>query len=273
MDTRETERFLGRLFDDGDRFEVAFIGEKVARRERAYTPENLPRVLEEMERAEVGGFNVYVSALPLDVQARSEYDRVWVDQDDPAAPWPFGADENWDAAIWPKPSTLVKTSEAEGGFRWQAIWRLSETLASEDGKDLIKRLAGLAKADGSVHDLRRVLRVPGIINAKRGSMARLIDTSADPVSVETFELPTVTAVDKLLTAQVTAPHHVLGEWLAGVEGGDRARKAYVAARFLKSCQVAYTDAGAILKVGAQRCEPTFDDHELSHALNSAFHRA
>ena len=274
MDDRQIKRFLARLNDEGDIVEFAFIKPKgpAVRRERAYTPEVLPSVLDEMERAEAAGFNLYASVLPVATREAGNYDRVWVDQDDPSAPWPFAADENWEGAAWPQPSTLVKTSDAEGGFRWQAIWRLSEALDQDAGRSLIKRLAIKAGADGSVHDLRRVLRVPGPLNVKRIWMARLIDTAEGTTAPEAFALPTENALDKLMNTPVSNPAGVLGEWLLGVEEGDRSRKAYVCARFLKSCGVTWGDAGAIMQLGSSRCDPPFDTHELQHSLDSAFHR-
>ena len=137
---------------------------------------------------------------------------------------------------------------------------------------MVRRLAAKAGADGAVHDPRRVLRVPGLINAKRGSMARLLETHSGTVTEEAFNLPTETALDAIMSKQVVAPHHVIGEWLGGVDEGDRSRKAYVAARFLKSCGVSWIDAAAILKVGAMRCDPVFEDRELEHSVNSAYHR-
>jgi len=104
-------------------------------------------------------------------------------------------------------------------------------------------------------------------------MARLIDTSSEKVSIEAFDLPQESEVDRLLNMPINNPAHVLGEWLEGTEEGDRSRKAYVAARFLKSCQVDWQDAGAILKLGASRAKPPLDDSELQHALDSAYHRA
>lgn len=277
MDAREVKRFLGRLFEEGDNFEVAFIqpGGRAARKVRAYTPENLPRVLDEMERAEAAGYNVYASALPIARQESRLYDRVWVDQDNPDAPWPFGADERWgDRAAWPRPTTLVKTSDAEdsSGFRYQAIWRLKSELPEADARDLIKRLAAQVGADGSVHDPRRVLRVPGILNIKRGSMARLMDSTTGTTTPEAFALPEASVVERLLTMEVNSPHSILGEWLSGVKEGDRSRKAYICARFLKGCGVGYTDAGGIMKLGAVRCSPAFDDSELAHVLDSAYNR-
>lgn len=274
MDTRQTDRFLARLYEDGDRFEVAFIqvGGKVARTTRAYDSESLPRVIDEMERAEGAGFNVYASALPVSRQQSKVYDRVWVDQDDPSAPWPFGSDPRWEASPWPMPTTLVRTSDAGDGFRWQAIWLLQEELPEDEARDMMKRLAAEVGGDGAVHDPRRVLRVPGILNAKRGSMARIIDTRKERVSVEAFNPPEVSAIDALMSMEVVSPQHILGEWLKGVTEGDRSRKAYIAARFLKGCGVEFNDAAGILKLGALRCDPVFEDHELDHVLSSAFLR-
>lgn len=281
MDAREVARYLDRLYADGDEFEVAYIrpstgegGGKVARVTRTYCAEGvgMESVLSEMERGEANGFNVYVSVLPVSRQTSRAFDRIWVDQDDPTAPWPFGADEAWDRPAWPKPTTLVKTSEAEGGFRWQAIWRLGEVLSEDEARATMKRLAALVGADGSVHDARRVLRVPGIVNAKRGMNARLIDTAPGTVTLGSFDLPEVTTIDQLFAGPVQNPAHVLGEWLDGTTEGDRSRKAYVAARFLKSCGVSWTDAGPILKLGALRCDPPMDDRELEHSLDSAYHR-
>ena len=286
MDHRETERFITRLYAPGEEFEVAYIHptkegrEKVRRVVRMIEPVlgdetgmgDSATVIGEMARAEEAGYNVYISALPVSLQ-NNAYDAVWVDQDDPSAPYPFASDERWEGGQWPEPTTLVKTSDADGGFRWQAIWKLNTQLTVDEGRSFIKRLARRAGADESVHDPRRVLRVPGIMNAKRGSMARLISTSQSETSIEAFDLPDVGLVDKLLTADVQNPAHVLGEWLEGVHEGDRNRKAYVAARFLKSCGVTIDDALPILKLGAQRANPPLPDDELLHSTKSAYHRA
>ena len=274
MNTEQVTRFLNRLYEPSDRIEVAFIHPdgKALRRERSLQGESLPRLLDEMGRAETAGFNVYVSVLPLDHQERGIYDRVWVDQDDDAAPWPFGADSTWERPAWPAPNTLVRTSTGPGGPRWQAIWRLDSFLPEAEGRELNRRLADIAGSDTSVIDRRRVLRVPGILNQKRDEESALIMSNVGTINPEAFDLPTETAIDKLMSGNITAPQHILGEWLAGTPEGDRSRKAYVAARFLKSCEVEYHDAGAILKLGALRCDPPFDDRELEHVLSSAYHR-
>ena len=274
MDPRETHRFLAKLYEPTDTFEVAYIKpDGPVRRVERSAEVGFEAVIDEMRRAEEAGFNVYTSALPVSIREQGRYDRVWVDQDDPTAPYPFAADARWEGGQWPDPTTLVKTSDAEGGYRWQAIWLLGESLDADKGKATIKRLAKQAGADASVHDLRRVLRVPGILNAKRGSMARLLSTTDGRRDLEAFNLPEESYVEALLNTEVNNPAHVLGEWLEGAEEGDRNRKAYVAARFLKSCGVTIEDAGPILKLGALRANPPLDDHELSHALKSAFHRS
>lgn len=277
MDGREVRRYLKKLYAEGDEFEVAYIrpqtdagGGRVARVTRTYHEGNLDEILDEMERGEKNGFNVYTSALPTSRQASRAFDRIWVDQDDPSAPWPFGGENDFPA--WPKPTTLVKTSEAEGGFRWQGIWLLKSDIGEGEAREMMKRLAALIGADGSVHDARRVLRVPGILNVKRGMNARLVETNDGRTTPEAFALPEESAVERLLSLEVNNPKAVLGEWLRGTGEGDRSRKAYVAARFLRSCDVDWADAAGILKLGAVRCDPPMDDHELEHALNSAYHR-
>lgn len=279
MDGREVTRYLKKLYREGETFEVAYIrpvtdpgGAKVARVTRTYHEDAVPSILDEMARGEENGFNVYVSALPRHRQSSGAFDRIWVDQDDPSAPWPFGSSPEFEGTPWPKPTTLVKTSDADGGFRWQGIWILSEEMNHEDAREAMKRLAAMIGADGSVHDARRVLRVPGILNAKRGMNARLMETSEGPVPLSAFELPSESTVEKLLALEVNNPKAVLGEWLRGTSEGDRSRKAYVAARFLRSCDVDWADAAGILKLGASRCDPVMEDRELEHALNSAYHR-
>lgn len=268
MDTRETERFLNRVYEEGDRFEVLYRDNDgvVARKEMAYDPSG--PFLDEVQRAENGGFNVYVSAMPLDVQATGQYDRIWVDQDDCDAAWPFGSGE----VNWPQPTTLVKTSDGIGGFRWQAIWLLDRDIDTEKARSAMKRLSKLIGADEGVHDSRRVLRLAGVMNAKRGSQARLMETTEGRISISGFDLPNETALTKLLTAEIQNPNHVLGEFLEGVSEGDRNRSAYMAARHLKNAAVQYNDAAAFLKLGAGRCDPPMDDRELEHALDSAYHR-
>lgn len=274
MERRETQRFLARIYQEGDRFEVLYRheGGSVARKERLHTSDTAEAFLDEVQRAEEQGYNVYVSAMPLDVQATGKYDRIWIDQDDVEGPWPFGADPTFEGTQWPQPSTLVKTSEAVGGFRWQAIWLLKTPIEAGLAKHAMKTLAKSIGGDEGVHDSRRVLRLAGVMNAKRGSAARLMDTNAEPISFSAFDVPQETALTKMLTADVQNPNHVLGEFIDGVTEGDRNRKAYMAARQLKASGVSHGDAGAFLLLGASRCEPPLNERELEHALNSAYHR-
>lgn len=276
MDVRETARFLGRIYRPGDQFEVAYLGsdKAPARVTRVYDGDNGERVkefLSEVGRAEESGYNVYVSARP---QNRGHlYDRIWVDQDDPGALWPFGSSPEWDAPAWPMPNTLVKTSETADGFRWQAIWLLSTPLPEDGARNAMRRLADAVGADKGVHDPRRVLRLPGVLNAKRGQVSRLVESRSGPISIGAFNLPEESALERLMQTKVNDPTHVLGEWLEGLGEGDRSRKAYVCARFLKSCGVTFHDAAAIMKLGAMRCDPIFEDRELEHSLHSAYNRA
>ena len=276
MDKRETDRFLNRIYNPSDEFEVLYRHDDgtVARKKRFMPsdPDEMLTLLDEFERAEDSGYNVYVSAMPTHVREAGTYDRIWVDQDDVAGPWPFGADPNFDGAQWPPPTTLVKTSEADGGFRYQAIWLLTEPIEKERARIVMKQLARRIGADETVHDARRVLRLPGVMNAKRGTAARLMDTNDGTITPSAFYLPEDTAMDRLLNTDVQNPNHILGEWLAGAEEGDRNRKAYVTARFLKGCGVDYTDAAAIVQLGALRSSPPLAEHEAQHALDSAYHR-
>ena len=274
MDKREAKRFLSKLYGAGDAFEVLYLNNEgqVARKAHTLTgPEIEEEFIEEAERAEGAGFNVYVSVIPTNKQGDT-YDRIWVDQDDPEGCWPFAANE----IVWPKPTTLVKTSDAVGGYRWQAIWLLKEPIPAKEAKRAMKYLAKQIGADEGVHDARRVLRLPGVMNVKRASQARLLD-SGDSIEYAAFGIPeadtTAGVLTTLMNADVQNPNHVLGEWLDGVNEGDRNRKAYMAARHLKNAAVQYNDAAAIMKLGAQRCEPPLDDRELEAALDSAYHRS
>jgi len=274
MDQRETARYLDRLYDAEDTIEIAYIKKNGPARRVTRGPDTsmAEDLAQEFERAERAGFNIYAGVLPVRLSEIKAYDRIWVDQDDPNAPWPFAADKTFDGPAWPDPTTLVQTSTANGGFRWQAIWLLDRKLPMSDARAMMKKLAAKIGADGGVHDPRRVLRIPGLMNAKRQEMARLISTSSGRISPDAFDLPEDKLVDQLLNGEVVNPQHILGEWLAGVEEGDRSRKVYVAARFLKGCEVSWEDAAGILKLGAIRSKPILEDHELEHALNSAYHR-
>ena len=270
MDAEQAQSYFDALYDDGDRFELVAIKDGNARRkEFTWGDDDHPlSVLDACEAFEAHGFDVYASAMPLQAQEAGVYDRVWVDQDDLEGPWPWGTDADLQ---WPKPTTLVKTSEEGGAFRWQAIWRLKQSLGAEDGRSTIKRLAAQIGADAKVHDPRRILRVPGILNAKRGMMARYLGGSADAINVDAFNLPKQTAVQALMEAQVSKPQAILGEWLAGFEEGERNQKAYIAARFLRSCEVTFDDALAIVNVGGSRCRPAMDEQEVWNAVRSAYH--
>ena len=278
MDFEQTSRWLDRLYEDGDTFELVAIKNGKAHRktytygglQHTYNGEKTVEVREAIRNAEEGGWNVYASAMPLNIQETGTYDRVWVDMDALDGIWPWGTDAE---VQWPQPATLVKTSEEGGGFRWQAIWKLAKPLDPEQARSVMKRLANQIGADGGVHDARRILRVPGVVNAKRGTPARLMDTHEGTVSLDAFDLPTETAVSKLLSAEVQNPNAILGEWLAGVGEGERNKKAYVAARFLRSTGVVHDDALAIVALGASRCDPPLDENETRNAVRSAYHGA
>jgi hypothetical protein len=270
MDADQARTWLEALYDDGDSFELVAIKDGKAHR-KTYTwndDDHQYSVLDGIEAAEQGGWDVYASAMPLGQQGKGFYDRVWIDQDDLDGPWPWGTDADLQ---WPAPTTLVKTSEEGGSFRWQAIWRLSSELHPDQAKGTMRRLANLIGADLKVHDPRRILRVPGVMNAKRGVPARLMGGAPGRITISAFNLPKETAVTELLQAQVSKPQSILGEWLAGFPEGERNQKAYICARFLRSCDVGYDDALAIVAVGARRCTPSMDEQEVFNAVRSAFH--
>lgn len=278
MDVEQVTRFFDRLYLPGQHFELVAVKDGRARRETFEWPASSEKVVSALEVFEGYGFNLYSSALPTEQQETGEYDRVWVDRDDPKAPWPFGADAAWKFNPWPDPTTLVRTSEGEtGGARWQAIWRLTEPVEEKQARHIIRKLAERGVGDASVHDPRRVLRIPGLINAKRGSVARLLATSQIETALEAFDLELASqeagvTLDKLMNMELTRPHEVLGEWLGGVSEGDRARKAYVTARFLKSCGVVFDDAAMLIATGARRSDPPLSDAEVLHACRSAYYK-
>lgn len=277
-DLEQVRRYFGALYLPGQTFELVAVKNGQARRRKFGFPNDLETVLDAIAVFEAAEWNLYASVLPLEVQASEEYDRIWMDRDDPFGPWPFGADPNWDSAAWPEPQVLVRTSEeSPNGQRWQAIWKI-EPVSVQEGRSLIKRIAKAGGGDPSVHDPRRVLRIPGVRNAKRGSITRLLATHNGITNPEAFMLPDdiesggPVSLEALMNADISAPHHVLGEWLQGSDQGDRARKAFVTARFLKSCKVGFEDALAIVNTGAKRATPPLSDDEVVHAVRSAYNR-
>jgi len=276
VDFDQVQQWLEAQYDDGDELELVAIKGGNARRKtfryggpkHTYNGMQTLDILQAIEAFEQHGFDVYASAMPLSYQHAEMYDRVWVDQDDLNGPWPWGTDADLQ---WPQPTTLVKTSEEGGSFRWQAIWHLKESLTVEEGRSTMKRLAAQIGADQKVHDPRRILRVPGVINAKRGMMARYLGGSTERISVDAFNIPKETLVQQLLGQQVSKPQAILGEWLGGFEEGERNQKAYICARFLRSCEVGFEDALAIVNVGASRCQPPMDEQEVWNAVRSAYH--
>lgn len=276
-DLEQVKTYFKRLYEPGQHFELVAIKGATARRKTFEYAEDSTSVYSAVEQFENLSFNVFASALPLEVQKQGSYDRIWVDRDDVTAPWPFGADPKWEYAAWPKPTTLVQTSSTSEGFRWQAIWKLDELVPEDEARSIIKRLAKIGIADASVHDPRRILRVPGVMNAKRQSVSKLLGSSSDVTSVASFLLPDDIAtegvtLDALMAVNVSAPHQILGEWLNGTDEGDRARKAFVTARFLKSCLVSFDDALAIVNTGAKRATPPLSDSEVIHSVRSAYNR-
>ena len=231
MDFEQVQDWLDAIYNDGDQFELVAIKDKKARRKtftyggqkHTYNGQRTLEVLHAIEAFEAAGFDVYASAMPLQVQQRKTYDRVWVDQDDLDGPWPWGTDAD---VQWPEATTLVKTSEEGGSFRWQAIWLLSKELDEAAGRRLMQRLAKKIGADQKVHDPRRILRIPGVINAKRGMMARYMGGATDTKwHPDAFNLPDETALQTLLEGEVRKPQGILGEWLAGFGEGERNSKA------------------------------------------------
>lgn len=269
MQTEQIVKYFDRLYDPGDLYELVAIKDGTARRAKfAYQDDNR-EALEALAEFENLGWNLYTSVLPLQKQQAGVYDRVWLDRDDVTA-----KDLNGD---WPTANVHVGTSQTDEGFRWQRIWRLDEELTEDEGRSLIKRLAKAGHGDSAVHDPRRVLRIPGLTNHKRGTPTVLLDYhefSDYRVSVDMFPVAAdpkqeLTA-EGLMNMDVRNPNHVLGEWLTGADEGERARKAYVTARFLKSCGVEYQDALAIVNTGAKRSTPPLRDDEVIHAVESAY---
>lgn len=278
MDREQVTRHLGRLYGESEHFELVAVKSGQAKRKTFRWPDDGEEVVQAIKVFEEKDWNIYASVLPLERQEEKRYDRVWIDRDELNAPWPFGADPNWNYPAWPDPAVIVRTSQEAGGTRWQAVWMLDEPLSEKEGRELIRRLAERGYGDTSVHDPRRVLRVAGVRNAKRNDVARLLATSNGKTSPEQFMLPTLSdgngmpTLEALQTGEITSPQMVLGEYLGGVQQGDRARKAYVTARFLKSCGVVFDDAIPILVTGGRRCNPPLSDDEILHAARSAYHK-
>jgi len=271
MDADQARQWFDALYEEeGDAFElVAIKNGRAHRKEYVWGDDDAQySVLDGIEAAEAGGWDIYASVMPLGQQSTGMYDRVWVDQDDLDGPWPWGTDPDLQ---WPKPATLVKTSEEGGSHRWQAVWLLANELEEDEARRTMKRLAKLIGADQKVHDPRRILRVPGVMNAKRGMPASYQGGTPGRIHLDSFNLPTASVLAGLMEAQVRAPQAILGEWLAGVQEGERNQKAYIAARFLRSCEVGHDDALAIVAVGARRCDPSMDEQEVYNAVRSAYH--
>ena len=269
MQVDQATSWLDQLYGDGDDFELVAIKDGKAHR-KLYTWGVVDggAVVEAMQKSEAGGWNVYASAMPRQQQLSGQYDRVWIDQDDLDAPYPWGTDPDLQ---WPLPSTLVKTSEEGGSFRWQAIWLLDELMEEDAARGLMRRLSVLIGADTKVSDPRRILRVPGLINAKRGVPARYMSGHAERTSIKSFNLPAESIVANLMEAQVRSPAAILGEWLDGFGEGERNAKAYICARFLRSCGVSHDDALSIVALGGSRCQPAMDEQEIYNAVRSAYH--
>lgn len=252
------------LYSIGDKVEVVAIKDGDARRRTVTLDANVkPLYTDTLLAFEAKGYDLYMSGMPMQMQAQDMADRIWVDQDNPKSRLPRGM---------PKPNTLVRTSTVEGGgFRWQAIWLLDKPIPRDRAKQVMKQLAEMMGADGSVHDARRILRIPGLINAKRGMKAVLLDSHTKRVSLDDFELPKVdTPLASILSTPVNNPAAVLGEWLTGISEGERNRVSYVCARFLKSCGVSAADALSIVALGASRCEPPLADEEVRNSVRSAY---
>lgn len=268
MDAIQVTQWMARLYKPGQTFELVAVKDGLARR-KTFTWATGLGISSAIQTFEDKGWNVYASAMPLEQQATGTYDRLWVDQDDPKANLSGTTSE------WPRPNTFVVTSwepEQSLDYRWQGIWKLNTPISAEDAKYYMRIMADQLGADGSVSDARRVLRVPGVINAKRNQLTYSMDafTVDYPSIVADFNLPTVTPVQKLLTANVRSAQTILGEWLAGFGEGERNQKAYICARFLRSCDVEMDDATAIVAVGARRCNPPMDDQEVVNAVRSAY---
>jgi hypothetical protein len=78
---------------------------------------------------------------------------------------------------WEQPHILVQTSPG----RWHCYW-LIDGLPKDDFSDLQRGLIRAFDADKSVHDLPRVMRLPGFWHRKgEPFQARVIDTGAFPV--------------------------------------------------------------------------------------------
>ena len=262
------------LFGPGDQFEALFLPAHAAngpdrRPWRGWRrwPDDMGWLESACGRAEEAGYDCYASVVPKSLQQTGRVDRLWVDQDDPSG------SALWTLVGWPDPSLWVQTSATDEGFRWQAVWMLDRKIPHSLARRLMRKMAKRIGADTTVHDIRRVLRLPGLTHQKRGGRAKLMGTipsqrvSPDAFGITANEEPTL---GEMLQEQVLSPRHILGEWLGGVPEGGRATKAFLTARFLSSCQVSAFDASQLLKLGASRCSPPFNEKETMRALRSAY---
>lgn len=122
-------------------------------------PSDKEKMLAFVADASAGKFNVWFCVNLLSKEERKKeyclpHNLVWADLDtcDPAT-------------VEPEPQCIIQTSPG----RYQAIWRIEETLDPHHASHLAKRLAyaySSAGADKSGHDLTQLLRVPFSLNYK-----------------------------------------------------------------------------------------------------------
>jgi hypothetical protein len=164
-----------------------------------------------------------------------------------------------------QPHAVIESSPG----RFHAYWLITGCDLADFGlwqKALARRFSG----DPSVHDLPRVMRLPGFVHRKNEPfVSRIVDLA----QLQPYELDEL--VGKLqLSAHVetnenhcSQPHRAEGTDLV-IEGSRNAALTQLAGKLRRDGLSSAAIEGALLETNRERCRPPLDDHEVQRIARS-----
>jgi RepB DNA-primase from phage plasmid len=161
---RQLQRYCNCVFDENDIVEVRLLPSGHRSWHKA---KDLPDQFARLNRLNGEGQNVYLGANPRTAEGQSSAEGVafahclFADFDGGATV--EHASEKISAAGMPEPTALI-----ESGHGCHAYWRFEsdDEINLEEWPQLQRALIAAVDSDSSVHDLPRVMRVPGFLNLK-----------------------------------------------------------------------------------------------------------
>jgi RepB DNA-primase N-terminal domain/Protein of unknown function (DUF3987) len=158
--------YLLRLFEPSDRIALMFLKKGEDVRHKFLTAEEAANsgCLEQLQKANAAGWNIYVCMNPLKADRRIKENiaavrTVYIDVDENGK---AALDKVFQSSLVPEPNFVLQSSPDKFYF----VWRVEPGLSASEQESLLKALVQQFGADPAATDATRVLRLPGFANHK-----------------------------------------------------------------------------------------------------------